>query len=388
MLDFLSSSPYFNWAVCASLMLSPSTEHYYSTLKEKMHFLRNLFEYNLHHHISSNNTTEIDRFLRVDISSDGKSPASNILSLLFDAFVHQEKDLLPLGLALHFMDTGYNLTFVSPLKENENEMDEDGSTRPAVFDFPSSDLDELVQSYHNATGVKRLEFRLFAYQLQICKMEWQSLGSSLEGSVTDTSALSRALDLPSLQYLMTFLSEKNVMGSLMDNMYDFSREKGKDMDLAVGKEQEGRRVQDPFVYQLKVARVYALLLVSFPVPSFRSLRALDEEGEQRNQGHSFKAPTGNHRHCSQVDVLDALAFSRPHISLVTHIWEIIKTTPNVFPIFESISRLSADERQLHHLGHADMEAAKNRLGVNSEFLVDGMYCLLMLFFRLGSLAFL
>ena len=349
-------------------------------MKEKINFLCNLFEHYLQHHVISNNTTEIDRFLRVDFSSDGISPANTIHSLLFDIFVHQETDLFPLELAAHLEYSGYNLTFVSPLKKYER--DEGVPAFPAVLEFPPTDLDELARFYHIATEVERLEFRLFAYQLQICKMEWRTLGTFLEGSVTEISTLSWALNLPNLQYLMTSISEKNVMWSLLGTLFDLNHEKGK--DEVVEKGYEERQIQDPFVYQLKISRIYALLLVALPVPDRSSWRT----DEQLNQTHNFKAEARIHRRLSQVDVLDALTSSRPHISLVTRIWEVIKTTPNIFSIFESISRLSTEEGPLHQLEHADMQAAKNRFEVTAEFLVDGMYSLLMIFFRLESHAYL
>eukprot|EP01036_Dinobryon_divergens_P023528 gene23528-31881_t len=356
----ITTSTLFNWAVCAEHMASASNQAV--SRSDQVNFLCNLTEYNLENLISVGNATEIGRFLK----SSNAAPAVSIIALLYEILdsPNDSKDVLPSSLAAHFMDKNANLTFLAGSNSKADSSDDIAEDVSLSLELPYARLDELMQSYQHATGVKRLDFRIFAYQLQTCKMEWKEYSKQHSSTaVSDIQGLTKALNLTSLQYLLSTLADKNVLWSLLDTLYDpppIVQKQKAAADTSNIQVVSNSAPSSLFVRQLKLVRIYATLLSILPCMAISS----EDPGVGQN--------------INVTDLLNTLAFSRPQEPLVGRLWHMIRNDLSVCAVFESMARMSGDEKQLYSVMNIVSAAAS--AGVTVQFLVDSVYFVLVLFF--------
>ena len=317
----------------------------------------------------------------------------NIIPLLYDILdsPNDDNDVLPSSLATHFIDKSGNLAFFadSNSKADSNDDGAFAADDSLSFGLPSARLEELLQSYQHATGVKRLDFRIFAYQLQICKMEWKECSKQNRrcASVSDIQGLTEALSLSGLQYLLSTLADKNVMWSLLDTLYDSLDAQKASADTPNIHSVANSSTSTLFVHQMKIVRVYGTILSILPCMTINS----EDSGVGRvNQtshddaSDSRGASTSSYRQAmlkniNITELLNTLAFSRPQEPLVRRLWHMIRNDHSICSVFESMARMSGDEKQLYSVA-AIVSAAAN-VGVAVPFLVDSVYFILLLFFR-------
>lgn len=280
------------------------------------------------------------------------------------------------------MDKNANLTFLTGSHSKAESSDDVTEDVSLSLELPYARLDELLQSYQHATGVKRLDFRIFAYQLQTCKMEWKECSKQQNSAaVSDIQGLTEALNLTSLQYLLSTLADKNVLWSLLDTLYvnpDAQKALVGTSDI------HGAPTSGPsslFVRQMKLVRIYATLLSILPCMAISS----DDPGvDQVNQTSNISSSTSSsrramHKNINITELLNALAFSRPQDPLVGRLWHFIRNDLSVCAVFDSMARMSGDEKQLYSVMNIVSAAAS--VGVTVQFLVDSVYFFLVLFFR-------
>jgi hypothetical protein len=248
------------------------------------------------------------------------------------------------------MDKTANLTFLAGSNSKAESSDDITEDISLSLELPYARLDELLQSYQHATGVKRLDFRIFAYQLQTCKMEWKEYSKQHNSAaVSDIQGLTKALNLNSLQYLLSTLADKNVLWNLLDTLYDPPSVVQKQKAMADTSNIQFVPNSDPsslLVRQLKLVRIYATLLSILPCMVISSEDAAVGQVNQTSNSSSSSVSSGHraiHKNINVTELLNTLAFSRPQEPLVGRLWHMIRNDLSICAVFESMARMSGDE---------------------------------------------
>eukprot|EP00597_Dinobryon_sp_UTEXLB2267_P010571 CAMPEP_0170101272 /NCGR_PEP_ID=MMETSP0020_2-20130122/2160_1 /TAXON_ID=98059 /ORGANISM="Dinobryon sp., Strain UTEXLB2267" /LENGTH=1091 /DNA_ID=CAMNT_0010324337 /DNA_START=453 /DNA_END=3728 /DNA_ORIENTATION=- len=355
----------FNWIVALSLLAKPTTtEKSCMSQTEKAIFLANC--------------CEGQSILSQLVGSF--QPTAQLVSMLFDVLTRNEQEVLPLLLGLHFMDeggclnvrtssnisTGIQDSSVAEELTNRNTTDmlTLGHSQWGDLELPGTFAEELNQMNQHLTGVKRLECRVFAIQLQICGLEWE-LGRHGANQYTD-NIYSSLPDIVSIQTLASITTEKNFLLTLFDTFTELSvvtKADENQMDVTITADS---CPQSNLLLQMKILSIFATVMISFPAITLT----------KKNSFETGSASKITVLQRSSYELLNILSFSRPNQPLVGTIWRLLTECPQIRCVLDFVIIAPGDEKIL--LKNNKVIMAARDLSLSVESLVGNVYSMLML----------